>query len=166
MATQTYEPIASITLGAATTSATFSAIPQTYTDLVVVINASMVSNASTNNYYVTYNSDAGTNYSTTYAGGTGSSTSSGRASSQTRLDIAYQPSTAIGQIIFQMQNYSNTTTFKSSISRSSNATSNITFMYAGLWRSTAAITSISITTGVANNIVSGSTFNLYGIKAA
>jgi hypothetical protein len=39
------------------------------------------------------------------------------------------------------------------------------FLYAGLWRSTAAITSISITAGT-TNIATNSTFTLYGIKAA
>ena len=125
----------------------------------------MVSNASNNNYYATYNSDTGTNYSGTYVGGTGTSTSSGRATSQTRLDIAYQPSTAMGNIIFHVLNYSNTTTYKTSLSRSNNYTGGMVFAYVGLWRSTAAITSISITAGT-TNIATNSTFSLYGIKAA
>jgi len=36
----TYTPIASVTLSSAQASVTFSSIPQTYTDLVLVVNGS------------------------------------------------------------------------------------------------------------------------------
>jgi hypothetical protein len=39
----TYTPIASITLGATATSVTFSSIPSTYTDLILVMNGSSTS---------------------------------------------------------------------------------------------------------------------------
>jgi hypothetical protein len=38
-------------------------------------------------------------------------------------------------------------------------------LIAGLWRSTAAITSFSIRPGGSTNFKAGSTFNLYGIQA-
>ena len=161
----TYEPIATTSTSSSTTTILFNSIPQTYTDLIIVASTSLVTSTPINNYFVTYNSDTGTNYSGTYVGGTGTSTSSGRNSNQTRLDISYQPSTQMGNIIFQVFSYSNTTTFKSSLSRSNNYTGGMVFLYTGLWRSTAAITSISITAGT-TNIATGSTFSLYGIKAA
>jgi hypothetical protein len=161
----TYEPIATTSTSSSTTTILFNSIPQTYTDLIIVASTSLVTSTPINNYFVTYNSDTGTNYSGTYVGGTGTSTSSGRNSNQTRLDISYQPSTQMGNIIFQVFSYSNTTTFKSSLSRSNNYTGGMVFLYAGLWRSTAAITSISITAGT-TNIATNSTFTLYGIKAA
>lgn len=161
----TYEPIATTTTSSSTTTILFNSIPQTYTDLVIVASTSLVTSTPINNYFVTYNSDAATNYSIVYMGGTGTSTSSSRAINQTRLDIGYQPSTAMGNIIFQVFSYSNTATFKTSISRSNNYTGGMVFAYTGLWRSTAAITSISITAGT-TNIATGSTFTIYGIKAA
>ncbi len=66
-------------------------------------------------------------------------------------------------MIQQYQNYSNTTTYKTVLSRCSNPTGG-TLAVAGLWRSTAAITSITLTP-TAGNWLSGSTFTLYGIKA-
>jgi hypothetical protein len=61
-------------------------------------------------------------------------------------------------------NYANTTTFKTHISRSNNS-SNFVMATVGLWRSTAAITSITLLTNTADTFSVGSTFTLYGIKA-
>ena len=72
---KTYEPISTQTLGTAPTTVTFSSIPQTYTDLVLVFN----SKSTTLNYpYLTVNSDTGANYSRTYLAGSGSAATSGR----------------------------------------------------------------------------------------
>jgi len=61
-------------------------------------------------------------------------------------------------------NYANSTTNKTVLSRGNN-TGNHTIAYVGLWRSTAAITSMLLgTTG--STWMAGSTFTLYGIKAA
>ena len=62
-------------------------------------------------------------------------------------------------------NYANTTTFKTNVSRSSAATVDV-ILYAGLYRSTAAITSITLVLSGSQSFTSGSTFTLYGIKAA
>jgi hypothetical protein len=160
----TYESIATTTLGSNQTSVTFSSIPSTYTDLIIVASTSLVAVGATN-YLVTYNSDTGSNYSGTYLYGSGSATGSGRVTSTNNMDISYQPTTSIGNFIFQVFNYANTTTNKTSLSRSNNATSGGAYAYVGLWRSTAAITTISIAGGT-NNIASGSTFSLYGIASA
>jgi hypothetical protein len=66
--------------------------------------------------------------------------------------------------IWQIFNYSNTTTNKSVLGRASNPSANTTACV-GLWRNTAAITSVSVY-GVGANFTVGSTFTLYGIKAA
>ena len=58
----TYTPIASITLGAATSSVTFSSIPQTYTDLIVIFNGRTDGDENTN---LQFNSDTTNNYSVT-----------------------------------------------------------------------------------------------------
>jgi hypothetical protein len=61
-------------------------------------------------------------------------------------------------------NYSNTTTNKTALIRGNNAAL-FTDATVGVWRSTAAITSITLASdGAAFD--SGSTFNLYGIAAA
>lgn len=161
----TYEKIEAKSLGSNTTSVTFSSIPNTYTDLVLIANTRLVSSGSGTNYLVTFNGDSGSNYSITYLTGNGSSASSGRASNQTAMDTAYMPSnSALGVIKYSINNYANTTTYKTLLSRSDQADSGV-FAYVGLWRNTAAITSMTIAGG-ASNILSGSTFTLYGIKAA
>ena len=75
----TYTPIATTTLGSAATSYTFTSIPSTYTDLVLVGNLSSSSNT---NISIRIYSDSGTNYSNTYltgVNGTGASSASGGA---------------------------------------------------------------------------------------
>jgi hypothetical protein len=62
-------------------------------------------------------------------------------------------------------NYSNTTTYKTVLLRSNNASA-ITVATVGLWRSTSAINTIKIYADGAAVFSVGSTFTLYGIKAA
>jgi hypothetical protein len=64
-------------------------------------------------------------------------------------------------------NYSNTSTYKTSISRSGNPASEGTDVIVGLWRNTAAISTIDIVTlSGGTQFVAGSIFTLYGIAAA
>lgn len=162
--TATYALIESQTLGSNTTSLTFSSIPGTYTDLLLVANTRLVSSGSGTNYLVRFNGDTGSNYSITYLTGNGSAASSGRATNQTSMDTAYLPNNSdLGVIKYSINDYSNATTYKTLLSRSDQAASGV-FAYVGLWRSTAAITSLTIIGGT-TNILSGSTFKLYGIEA-
>lgn len=161
----TYEPIATTTLGSAQASVTFSSISGSYTDLVLVTNTYLSSSSQSGN--ITYNGDTGTNYSVTFLGGNGSSASSSRSSTRANLplDLGYGYSSSnFGVYTVHIQNYTNTTTFKTMISRGGQAgiSTNATV---GLWRSTSAITSITCGTS-GGNYVAGSTFTLYGIKAA
>jgi hypothetical protein len=165
----TYEPIATNTLGADTATVTFSSIPQTYTDLVIV-QQGRCSHADTNiNTYYQFNGDTGSNYSVTRLQGNGSTAVSNRGSSQTVGYITYVPANnaTAGEFsanIINIMNYSNATTYKTSISRSAVAGS-IVASFVGLWRNTAAITSIVLGCD-AGNWKSGSTFTLYGILKA
>jgi hypothetical protein len=157
----TYEPIATQTLGSGTASVTFSSIPATYTDLVLVCIGKMVSGGDANQP-ITFNGDTSALYSRTFMYGEGSSALSGRTSSTTSLGFPYWNSTNPVTTITQIMNYSNTTTFKTALSR--NAGSSTVTAEVGLYRSTSAISSITLT-GVFN-FATGSTFSLYGIKAA
>ena len=159
----TYEPIATNTLSSTASSVTFSSISGSYTDLVLVSNGKMSAGSAVNNK-ITFNSDTTTNYSRTYVYGDGSTALSGRDSSQDNLGFIYWNSTNPSTTIIQIQNYSNTTTYKTALARTSE--SGVAVAYVGLWRSTSAITNITITRGSTNDFASGSTFTLYGIKAA
>jgi hypothetical protein len=159
MATKTYEPIETETLGTTESSVTFSSIPGTYTDLVLVF-AGTVGILDNNN--VTFNGDTGSNYSVTRLVGNGSTASSSRGSNLNAIQCG-EIATSQSNDIIQIQNYSNSTTYKTLIHRSNN-TSQFLKASVGLWRNTAAITSITITNGGTYQI--GSTFTLYGIASA
>lgn len=159
----TYEPIATTTLGSAAASVTFSSIPSTYTDLILIIDGSVTGNAG---IQLRFNSDSNSNYSFTRMTGDGTSASSDRSSNATFMELGYYLSTTRNMNILHIFNYANTTTFKTVLNRANAQSSNIgTQAYVELWRKTPeAINTILIQN--ANQFTSGSTFTLYGIKAA
>lgn len=157
----TYSSIATTTLSGS--SYTFSSIPSTYTDLILVIQGA---NSNVGNARWRLNGDTGTNYSWTGLGGTGSAASSTRVSNTAtpQLDwYGYFDGTQ-SVLISHFMNYANTTTYKTVISRSNNANNGVATTV-GLWRSTAAVNSISIISSN-GNFDSGTTLTLYGITAA
>jgi|688.fasta_scaffold67439_6 hypothetical protein len=157
----TYEPIATNTLGSATSSVTFSSIPSTYTDLILVFGGSV---SAFGNLRIQVNSDTGSNYSWTRLLGDGSTASSDRGSAQTFINIAILDTNTIGNSIVHLQNYSNTTTYKTVLTRG-NSTGTYLGANVALWRSTSAINSITVLTST-GNINSSTVISLYGIKAA
>ena len=160
----TYTPLASTTLGSAASQVTFSSIASTYTDLLIVMNGQIASGGQ-DNILFQYNGDTSSNYSGTSLYGTGSAAGSDRASNSTGYIAGRISSAANSTSIFQVQNYSNSTTFKTSLARG-NAPDQIVMAFVGLWRSTAAINSIRLYTASAVNFNAGSTFTLYGIAGA
>lgn len=166
---KTYEPIQSQVLGSAQSSVTFSSIPQTYTDLILV---SYFGTTTLNeDAYVQFNSDTASNYSRTHVRGNGSSASSARAINQTYclIDVDSAGSTLNTglQVVTQIMNYSNATTYKTLLSRSGTLGGSFTGTTAlvGMWRNTAAISTLLVGC-TTNTFISGSTFVLYGVKAA
>ena len=158
----TYEPIATTTLGSNASDITFSTIPSTYTDLVLVVNGYLTVD---DNVFLQFNGDTGSNYSFTILRGDGSSATSTRDSNKTLLFLGGILTTATGNTISSIQNYSNNTTYKTVLTRTNGVTSGATQARVGLWRDTSIITSVKV--GVASgNFVAGATFTLYGIKAA
>jgi len=117
-----------------------------------------------------FNGDTASNYSGTWVYGQGSSAASSRNSSQTQMALDnYAATPAVGYpmtVNFSVMNYSNTTTNKTVISRGNDvfASAGETSATVGLWRSTSAITSLTVKGNGANFAV-GSTFSLYGIAA-
>jgi hypothetical protein len=164
----TYEPIATTTLGTAASSVTFSSIPATYTDLICIVNAQLVSGATSTNLIGFLNNDTGNNYSWTRLFGDGSSAASDRASNYGSMILAaagFLSAANPTNYIIQINNYANTTTNKTVLNRA-NLGSNGTDVIVNLWRNTAAITTLKLQTQISNNMIAGSTFTLYGIKSA
>ena len=166
--TATYDCIATTTLGSATSSVTFSSISGSYTDLVILGMVANQGTAAAAGFTCRFNSDSGSNYSVTYLRGNGSSAASSRLSNQTKglYAIEVDSTTSFSALQLNIMNYSNSTTYKTWISRSGMA-SRGTEAIVGLWRSTSAITSIELfsTDTGGQNFASGSTFSLFGIKA-
>lgn len=156
----TYTPIATTTLGSNTNTVTFSSIPSTYTDLILVAAGTMT--AETNGI-INFNSDTGNNYSRTYMYGNGTSALSGRNSTAGALLVFYW-GTGQNNSIINIQNYSNTTTYKTVVGRNNNP-NNSTYTGVAMWLSTSAINRMDIST-TGQNFTTGSTFTLYGIVAA
>ena len=163
--TATYEKIATNTLTTTTASITFSSISGSYTDLVLIFQGGV--DTSNGGLRMELNSDTGSNYSQTSLAGDGTSAASARNSNVTQARI----SSDFGMVnnlnynsITSLNNYSNSTTYKTWLSRN-NLSSAGAESVIGLWRNTAAITSIKLVPS-ANSFASGCTFTIYGIKAA
>lgn len=160
----TYTPIATYTSVGSAATYTFSSIPSTYTDLIIIISLpTAASGAGALSCQI--NGDTASNYSQTYLSGDGTSAISGRRTSQTYMRLTNYTDTATyggNNLILQFMNYSNTTTYKTMLERANTAQA-ATEATVNLWRSTAAINSVSIYQSV--NFPSGSTFTLYGIKS-
>lgn len=162
---KTYDPIATQTLGSAAASVTFSSIPATYTDLVLVCNAATTSGDQ--EWNLRLNGDTANNYSSTYLSGNGTTAVSARESSRNQFFMQYYGYLGVnqGMNLIQLMNYSNTTTNKTLLSRAGNASGSGLSAGVHLWRSTSAITTILVYP-TASTFISGSTFTLYGIKSA
>jgi len=163
----TYIPIATQTLGSAATTVTFSSIPSTYTDLVIITNFGLTATGGGLAMY--YNGDTGANYSDTILEGNGSSAVSVRETNNPYMGVGPYwvgaSTTLTNNTIINIMNYANTTTYKTMISRGNNPAGEAG-AYVGLWRSTAAITSVILRNVYGTSILAGSTFTLYGISAA
>jgi len=159
----TYEPIATNTLGSATASITFSSIPSTYTDLILICNGTNTAGGSTE-LLLRYNSDTGTNYSTVFMFGNGTTTSSQISGINTSVAAGQTDITKPTPVICHINNYSNSTTYKTSLVRASDSAGKV-WASISLWRSTSAISTINIRP-YSGNLSSGFTATIYGIAAA
>lgn len=156
----TYDAIATTTLGSAVSSYTFTSIPSTYTDLIIVASNGTTSGSGVMTFQI--NGDTATNYSTTSLEGNGTGAVSQRQSNQAQAYIVgFQAASYTSPYIsiINFMNYANTSTYKTVISRSSSSAASA---YVNLWRSTSAITSIQLT-APSTTFTAGSTFTLYGI---
>jgi hypothetical protein len=163
----TYEPIATNTLGTAVQTVTFSSIPATYTDLRLVVTISATS--GTIDTWGYFNNDTGTNYSNTRISGTGAAAGSARtANTAQNYDTNLSSITTVPCLItYDILSYAGST-FKTHLTTTSmdKNGSGVVLKYVKLWRSTAAINRIDYTAAAATTFAIGSTFTLYGIKAA
>ena len=160
---KTYEPIATTTLGSAVTSYTFNSIPATYTDLILI--ADMSTGGSSNFPGIRLNVDTATNYSRTYLNSNGTALSTSRNSESYMTIYGNAIAASRANFIVHFMNYTSTASFKTALSFK-NDVSGVSGATTSLWRSTAAINSILIASQTSDTFSIGTTFTLYGIKAA
>ena len=164
MATNTYVALQSQTLSTTATSVTFTSIPSTYTDLVLVYSGTV--NTTGMEIRGTLNSDAGGNYTFTVLNGNTTTPSSSRAGVRNFFST-YQSngtSSSIGTVIWNFQNYAKTGIYRTILSRTSDPGAEVD-AHGTTWLNSAnAIDTIYLypNTGAFS---AGCTFSLYGIKA-
>lgn len=160
----TYEPIATTTLSVAAATINFSSISASYTDLRLVLVETGSTAADCN---LRFNSLT-TTYSGTFLEGTGTATASfsDNSAAQLRWDRLGSSTTVPSIKTADIFSYAGST-YKTVLMTSSadrNGSGDIT-VAVGVWRNTAAITSVNILRGSGNFSI-GTTATLYGILRA
>jgi len=176
-----YDSIATVTVGTAVSTITFSSIPSTYTHLQVrFIGRSVTTSGTYDSLLMRFNSDTSTNYSEHAILGNGAA-----VYADVNNGVGYiivEPLTSSGAIAnnfgagnIDIIDYANTNKYKTIKHLSgmdNNNTGGTNFQYgynafgSGSWRSTSAITSITFNTGSTSNFAQYTSFALYGIKGA
>lgn len=169
----THELISSVAVGsggAATIS--FTSIPSTYADLLLLLSARCTNPGGTDNGLLTFNGlTSNFNYIRFYGDGSNTASSSGAANNINYLiNGAGATANTFSSTYFYIANYSSTSVTKpwyiDSV-QESNDTGAYSYLTAGHWNDTAAINSITLeprTTGSAYPFVQYTTAYLYGIK--
>jgi len=152
MATPTYDLLDSVTLASSASDITFSSIPQTYGDLVLVVNTVQV--------YLRLNGVTSNSYPLVYMAGNGSSTFSGTQNGTAFLSS--YTSTAGGMCVYQIMDYSATDKQKTVLGKYSQASQAVEQLV-GRFISTSAVTSVVMPFVT---YPAGTTFYLYGIAKA
>jgi hypothetical protein len=163
MPTPTYTALATVTLGSTAATVTFSNIPATYRDLILVVN----SKASTTGVegQLRFNGDSSNAYNWVRMTGNGSTTAS-TTSTLTHMPLvdAVKATTALDPIyIVNIMDYSATNKHKPILVRSNEASTG-TEAFAGRWINTGAVTSVQVRTNT-GSWTAGGRFDLYGIIA-
>ena len=170
--TSSYESIATVTLGSAQSTVTFSSIPSTYKHLQI---RGMAGLTGTNNdywnlpFYV--NGDTGNNYARHGLRGNGSSVNTTALASISRMYVYdcvpnFTNSSTFGVFVIDLLDYKETSKYKTmrALSGTDSNGSGGVALASSLWMNTNAITSITLEADAGLNFRQYSTFALYGIK--
>jgi hypothetical protein len=162
--TPTYTALATVTLASATSSVTFSSIPATYRDLILVVNGQFTTATGLG---IRLNGDTGANYPLIVLDNDGGTPRSATDSSATSFYGSWSGTTSGTRYNneLQLMDYSATNKHKTALWRNGytdNSGISRVSAFAGRWANTAAVTSINI---FATNMNTGFTFSLYGIAS-
>lgn len=163
------ELISTITVGVGgAANITFSNIPQTYTDLLLVHNVRDSAATVDSDLFYTFNGDTANNYTTRRLFATGSSVTSDAQVGTSGMRAALPPGANATSNTFSngsiyIPNYTGTTAKTASATSvmENNATAGFPALIANIWSGTSAITSITLTVRTA--FIQNSSISLYGI---
>ena len=151
-------------LGAAAATITFSSIPGTYSDLLLVWQ---LTGASTSTVRLRFNGDTAANYNWAFLDQENGSMFGGESYGDTSINLRDATTNATSGTT-TIANYAGTTFQKDVVSSSAPNYGNSTTgsrvqNEAGRWKSTAAITSITLFLASGGNFAAGSVVSLYGL---
>lgn len=163
------ELISSQFISTNTASVTFSSIPSTYTHLQIRFTGRASQSGSTVSLNMTLNGDNAANYSWHVLQGNSTTLSSSNTTSTNSMFVGQIPlatatSGSFGFGVIDLLDYTNVNKYKTirALNGEIDGSPNVQ-QASGNWRSTAAVTSLTLAAGVGQQ-VSGSRFSLYGIR--
>jgi hypothetical protein len=171
-ATNSYESIATVTVGAGgSSSISFTSIPSTYKHLQIRgIGRSSDSGGADVTGRLQFNSDTATNYSSHRLYGYGSSAGADAATSVAQISFASilangNTASCFSSVVCDILDHADTNKFKTtrSLTGGDYNTGGMMFLTSGNWRSTSAVSSITLFLS-SGNWLQYSQFALYGIK--
>lgn len=159
----TYDSLITTTLGSNTTSFTISSISQAYSDLVMVIEGPPIAEVSMD-ANIQFNGDTGSNYSDTRVQNDYCDTSNNASSAR----FAAPGNGGRFMTTLEIIGYTQTNAWKTYLARGGSWQNigTIGEFYCGLWRNTAAISSLTVISGQSRNFIAGTKVNLFGILRA
>jgi len=172
LSTNSFESIATVTIGSPTATVTFASIPQTYKHLQIRGIAQNTQNTGSNNTqcFARFNNDSGSNYTMHQLKGNGSSVTASANTPDTGiygLNTLYTGGiSAFNGFVIDILDYTNTSKYKTlrALNGYDANGSGIIELQSGSWMNTAAITRIDMPEVNGSTYGQYSTFALYGIK--
>jgi len=172
LSTNSYQSIATVTVGSPQATVSFTSIPATYTHLQLRLAIQAADSGGAFNLKARFNSDTGNNYALHRLIGDGGSASAAGAATTGYARLGVLNSSDFTNVfsanVIDILDYTNTnkyTTTRSLGGYDKNGATGYVMYHSSLWMNTAAITSIELTTDT-GNFSQYSSFALYGIKGA
>jgi hypothetical protein len=168
-----FESIQTYNLTGSQASVTFSSIPSTYKHLQIrVISRSTRAGTGFDYLLAQVNGDTAANYSWHLLYGNGTTAAASASPSQASMGVGFNPqvsatTNSFGVTIIDILDYADTSkykTIKSLVGSDTNDANGAVGITSGNWRSTSAITSITLFNNISGSLVQYSSFALYGIK--
>jgi hypothetical protein len=165
------QAIETITITSNTSSIIFTSIPQTFTDLKILVSARSSISGTESQYRIIFNSDTSQTYYRRELAFNGTTSNTFGESTSQGFNYVYMPSASslantfsINKIEIPNYTKSNKKIFKVDSCMESDIVATALQLQSGLWNGTAAITSIILQEMNSGNFVPYTTATLYGIK--